>query len=158
MVMAIFDADGTPIRIDANEFLRYHAQQFPKLLRKENIDIIMSSIETVYTMFYGVGTIWSNLSSDVYFSKTRTCYRLLVAWYIANNFPRFVSGVPMVGGVGLRSKKIGGVDIAFDDSANPNPSGNFMDLLGRLKSNPFGADAYMMITSSIARTRVIPSR
>lgn len=155
MVVPIFDEMGIPIRIEPRDFLRFHGQQFPKLLRNENVDIIKNSIDTVYDMFSGVGTIWSNLDPDTYFSKTQTCYRLITAWYIANNFPKFLSGVPSMGGISLKSKRIGGVSIEFDESANPNPRGNFRDMLGRLKSNSFGADAYLMITSSTGRSRVI---
>jgi hypothetical protein len=146
--------DGVPERITAREFVRYHLQQFPKITREENKPVLESAISTVYTMFSGVGTIWNNHKHETWFEKTQECYRHLVAWYIADMYPRLVVGVPTMGGIPLKSKKVGDVTITFADAAVSQASGNYRDELSGLKSNPFGKIAYMMITTSIAVKRV----
>jgi hypothetical protein len=146
MAEAIF-VDGIPARITAQEFLRYHLQQFPKLSRPENAGIIDEAITSVYAMFTGVATIWDLNSRDVWYEKTVLCYRLLVAWYIADTNPKFLSGVPVMGGIPVKRKKIGDVDITYSDSMS-SESGNYQDLMSSLKSNPFGHKAYLMIRSS----------
>lgn len=138
--------DGVPARVTAQEFLRYHLMQFPKLAAPANADILTEAIESVYTMFYGVGTLWDLHPAEVWFSKTTLCYRLLIAWYIADTRPTLLSGVPAMGGVPIKRKKIGDIDITFEDSAAN--SGNYQDLLSSLKSNPFGHKAYLMIRAS----------
>lgn len=154
LVVPIFD-DNVPIRISTKDFLRYHLQQFPRLADKERQDIIANAIDTVYDMFSGVGTIWSHLDQDTWFAKTQTCYRLITAWYIANNYPKFYVGGVSMGAVPLKRKVIGGVDITFSDAAAPAPSGNFRDYLGLLKSNVFGSEAYMMIMSSSRKASLV---
>lgn len=146
--------DGVPERITPKDFARYHLQQFPKIFVGENINALRASIDDVYTMFSGIGTIWQRQTECLWFEKTQACYRLLTAWYLADMYPKLVVGIPTMGGIPLKSKKIGGVDIVFADSATSSIDGNFRDRLGMLKSNPFGAKAYLMITSSIAVQRV----
>lgn len=145
---------GKPERVTVKEFLRYFGANFPKLLEKENHGIVEGAIDDVYTMFSGVGTIWNNNPLKDWFDKTQLCYRFLIAWYIADLYPRMVAGVPTMGGIPLKSKKIGDVSIVFADSAVGSPSGNFRDELATLKSNPWGGKAYTMITTSIAVKRV----
>ena len=145
---------GVPERITVKEFLRHHGATFPKLLDEKNKVIVEDGIDSVYTMFSGVETIWSNNPRAMWFNKTQLCYRLLAAWYIADMYPKFVAGLPTMGGIPLKSKKIGDVAITFADSAVSSPDGNFRDRLGMLKSNPFGGKAYLMITSSISANRV----
>jgi hypothetical protein len=140
--------DGIPAPITGQEFLRYHLQQFPRLSNPANAEVLEEAISTVYTIFTGVSTLWDLHPQAVYYEKTVTCYRLLVAWYIADTRPMFLSGTPMMGGVPLKRKKIGDVDITFADSAVSQADGSYKDLLSSLKSNPFGHKAYLMITSS----------
>lgn len=145
--------DGVPERITVAEFKRHMGMNFPKLLNKDNLWVIEEAIDSVYTMFSGVGTIWSNNPRPMWYSKTQLCYRLLAAWYIGDLYPWAVSKVPTMGGIPLKSKKIGDVQIVFSDTAVSNPDGNFRDELGSLKSNVWGGKAYLMITSSIATKR-----
>ena len=145
--------DGFPARITIMDFRRYHLQSFPKLGDVQHESLIEEAIDTVYTMFHGVGTIWKRHTQDVWFEKTQTCYRLLTAWYIADMYPRFVSGTPVIGGIPLKRKKIGGVDLTFQDTGK-TISSEYHDLLGGLESNPFGKMAKLMITTAGARFEV----
>jgi hypothetical protein len=156
MTFALFE-DGKPARITEKEFLRYHLQQFPKLNEPGNSGVFDEASSTVYTMFSGVATIWDNHPKDDYYEKTVTCYRLLIAWYIADQYPRLLRGLPVMGGVPMKRTKIGPVDLTFADSAVTSASGQFKDLLSQLKSNPFGNKAYMMITTAAKRARVVRS-
>jgi hypothetical protein len=85
--------------------------------------------------------------AQVWFDKTRLCYLHLTAWYIADMHPKYVAGVPVMGGVPIKRKKIGNTDITFQDGAM-----SASDLLSGLLSNPFGKQAYMMIKASAKRT------
>jgi hypothetical protein len=140
-----FGNDGLPERITPEDFKRYHLQSFPKLA--DDTEFLLSAIDTVYAMFAGVGTIWKRHTKPVWCDKTWTCYRHLVAWYIADMYPNLVSGVAVVGGVPIRRKKIGGVDITFQN-ANTGDGKTTENLLGGLDSNPFGKMAKMMITTA----------
>lgn len=99
-------------------------------------------------MFDGVSTLWNHLERNVYCDKTRMCFGLLVAWYITDLYPAFASGVMSSGGVPVKSKKIGGTSITFADAGKAAGSAYNAELLSSLKSNAFGAKAYMMIKTS----------
>jgi hypothetical protein len=76
------------------------------------------------------------------------CYGLLVAWYITDLFPELALGVMSTGGIPLKSKQIGGTKITFGETASKVGAFNNADLLQSLKSNAFGAKAYLMIKTS----------
>ena len=139
--------DGKPARITPADFRRYHLETFPKLADEKHEGIIRQAIENVYAVFYGVASIWKKQPGPVWYEKTRTCYRLLTAWFIADMYPKYVSGMPVMGGLSLKRKKIGGVDLTFQNA------GKTPDLLAGLDSNPFGKMAKIMITTSAARFR-----
>ena len=146
--------DGKPLRINREDFRRQFLASFPKLagLEKGNDEadtIIDGAIDSVYDMFTGVATLWNKHDAQTYFNKTRRCYLYLTAWYIADMYPKYVSGVPVMGAVPLKEKKIGGVDLKFDtDFLN---SGKGQNLLRGLLSNPFGKMAHLMITTCAKR-------
>lgn len=144
--MEAFFQGGVPARITRDDFRRFYLANFPKLAEGHD-DIIDQAIEAVYTEFHGVGTLWNMHSPQVWFDKTRMCYLHLAAWYIADMHPKYVAGVPVMGGVPIKRKKIGGVDITFQDG-----SSSASDLLAGLMSNPFGKQAYIMIKASAKRT------
>lgn len=144
--MEAFFQGGVPARITRDDFRRFYLANFPKLAEGHD-DIIDQAIEAVYTEFHGVGTLWNMHSPQVWFDKTRMCYLHLAAWYIADMHPKYVAGVPVMGGVPIKRKKIGGVDITFQDGAS-----SASDLLAGLISNPFGKQAYIMIKASAKRT------
>jgi hypothetical protein len=132
---------GVPARITVADFKRYFLQNFLKFSDGSNDALIADAIDDVYAIFYGVATMWERHPTQVWYEKTVVCYRNLVAWYIADLYPTFVSGVPVMGGIPLKAKKIGGVQIFYAEL-------DARGLLGSLKSNPFGAKAYFMITTS----------
>ena len=145
--------DGYPAKITINDFRRYHLQSFPKLGNTQYNDLLEEVIDTVYTIFHGVQTIWQKHTEAVWFDKTQTCYRLLVAWYIADVYPMFVANTPVMGGIPLKRKKIGGVDLTFQDTGK-SMSAEFQNLLQGLESNPFGKMAKLMIVTAGERFRV----
>jgi hypothetical protein len=139
--------EGVPARVTKQDFLRYHLQHFPKLSRPENSAVFDDASDWIYSMFHGIGKLW-DIHDDklVWYEKTISCYRLLIAWYITDMYPKMLSGLPAMGGVALKRKKIGDIDITFAD-----PKVNQIDdddLLQSLKSNPFGGKAYMAIRTA----------
>lgn len=141
--------DKLPLRITAEDFKRLYLANFPAL-KDGHDDLIENAINSVYTLFYGVQTIWDMQPEQVWFDKTRLCFLHLTAWYMADLHPTYLRGTTSMGGVKLRRKRIGDTDITFDNTGS-TATGNYQNLLGGLLSNPFGKQAYMMITSSAKR-------
>ena len=137
--------DKLPLRITKDDFKRKYLANFPALASGHD-DIIEDAIDNIYTLFYGVQTIWNWQPKQVWFDKTRLCFLHLTAWYIGDMHPTYLRGTTSMGGVKLRRKRIGDTDITFD-TENGASSGNYQNLLGGLLSNPFGKQAYIMITS-----------
>ena len=140
--------NGKPPKINRIWFRARYGQNFPDLLAEEKNDFLDTCIEDTYTLFYGVSDLWSHLGRKEYELKTQMCYGLLVAWYITDLFPDLALGVVSTGGIPLKSKQIGGVKITFGETASKAGAVNNADLLQSLKSNSFGAKAYMMIKTS----------
>jgi hypothetical protein len=140
--------NGAPARITIADFRRYHAESFPKLIAVKYDQLLQDSIDAVYAMFHGVQTLWDLQGEQVWFDKTRLAFRLLTAWYVADMYPTLSAGVAAMGGVPLRRKKIGGVDIQYAESAVSAPYKDYRDLLGYLRSNTFGAKAHSMIRAA----------
>jgi hypothetical protein len=146
-----WEPDGTgrkvPAKITVEDFRRYFSASFPKLMVGEHDGLIQDAIDTVYAMFTGVNTIWDLHPGKVWHEKSHVCYRLLTAWFIADTNPDFVAGVPVMGGLPLKRKKVDGVDLTFADGTG---SGNkeYLNLLESLKSNTWGGKARMMILSA----------
>jgi hypothetical protein len=149
-----WEPDGTgrnvPAKITVEDFRRYFSASFPRLMAEEHDGLIQDAIDTVYAVFTGVNTIWDIHPGKVWYEKSQVCYRFLTAWYIADNYPVFVAGVPVMGGLPLKRKKIDGVDLTFADRAS---GGNkeYQDLLESLKSNTWGSKAYLMIRTAAKR-------
>ena len=139
---------GRPEKITRVWFRSRYGQNFPDLLAEDKNDILDTCIEDVYTLFYGVGELWSHLNREEYVLKTQLCYGLLTAWYIADLFPDFTLGVMSTGGIPLKSKQIGGTKIIFGEASKKTGAVNNADLRQALKSNVFGAKAYLMIKTS----------
>lgn len=143
--------DGKPLKINREDFRRHFLASFPKLTSSDTDDFIDECIDAVYDMFSGVATLWDMADKQTWFDKTRRCYMYLTAWYIGDMYPRYVAGTAVMGGIPIKEKKIGGVDIKFATDAYNNNKG-YLDLLKGLLSNPFGKMAYTMITCSAKRT------
>lgn len=139
---------GRPEQIDKVWFRARYGQNFPDLLPEGKDDILDTCIQDVYTLFYGVGELWEHLPRKEYVMKTQLCYGLLTAWYITDLFPEYTVGVMSTGGIPLKGKQIGGTKIMFGETATKAGSVNNADLLQSLKSNSFGAKAYLMIKTS----------
>jgi hypothetical protein len=156
----VLDEDGrsVPQKITIGDFRRYFLDQFPKLGDEGQDGLIQDAIDTVYAIFTGVQTLWDMHKTPVWYDKTQTCYRLLTAWYLADLYPSFVAGIPTMGGIPLKRKKIDGVDLTFANGAS-STNKNYEDLLDSLNSNPWGRKARLMIKASanrvILRNRII---
>lgn len=145
----VVTTSGKPPAIDRTWFRTRYGQNFPDLLDEEKNDFLDTCIEDVYTLFYGVGELWEHMERREYIQKTQLCYGLLVSWYITDLFPDYAVGVVASGGgIPLKSKQIGGVKIMFGDTKSTAGAVNNADLLQSLRTNAFGAKAYMMIKTS----------
>jgi hypothetical protein len=144
----VVTTSGKPDRITREWFRTRYGQNFPDLLAEDKNDILDTCIMDVYTLFAGVSELWEHLVREEYVSKTQLCYGLLTAWYIADLFPDFTLGVMSTGGIPLKSKQIGGTKIMFGEASKKVGAVNNADLLQALKSNVFGAKAYLMIKTS----------
>jgi hypothetical protein len=140
--------DGLPARITIDDFRRRHLESFPKLSDAGYDATIQDAIDDAYAMFHGVQTLWDWLEKPVWFAKTRMAFLLLTAWLILDSRPDLGAGVATMGGMPLKRKRIGGVDIQFADSSSQSAHKDYQDLLGFLKTNPFGYKAYGMIRAS----------
>lgn len=149
--MAYSFINGLPAKITISDFRRYFLASFPKLSDTSYDGYLANAIDTVYTLFYGVQTLWDMQTKQVWFDKTQLCFLNLTAWYIADTNPTFCSGTTTMGGVKLRRKRIGDIDISFDNANSDGNGENFQNLLGGLLSNPFGKVAYIMIESCAKR-------
>jgi hypothetical protein len=139
---------GRPPRITREWFRTRYGQGFPDLLPEEKNDFLDTCIDDIYALFYGVGDLWEHMDRREYEVKTQLCYGLLVAWYITDLYPYLSLGVASSGGIPVKSKWIGGVKINFGEVASSAGAVNNADLLQSLKSNAYGAKAYMMIKTS----------
>ncbi len=106
--------DGVPLKITVDDFKRRFLDKFPKMAF-EHDEEIQNAIDSMYTIFHGVGKIWKWCDKQVWFNKTRECYGLLAAWYICSMYPEYAKGIASTGGFMVKRKKIGGGDITFKD-------------------------------------------
>lgn len=141
-------ASGRPPRITREWFRTRYGQSFPDLLPEDKNEVVDTAIMDVYTLFHGVGDLWSHMDREEYVAKTQLCYGLLLAWYITDLFPNYALGVVSSGGIPMKSKQIGGVKVMFGETASTAGAVNNADLLQSLKSNAYGAKAYFMIKTS----------
>jgi hypothetical protein len=141
---------NVPAKITVEDFRRYFSASFPGLMAEEHDGLIQDAIDTVYAMFPGIGTLWDIHPKQTWHDKTGVCYRFLAAWFIADNYPEFVAGVPVMGGIPLKRKHVDGVDLTFADRTS---GGNkeYQDLLESLQSNTWGNKARLMIRACAKR-------
>lgn len=139
---------GKPIKINKEWWRARYGMAFPDILDKEYDSFLDTCIQDIYSLFAGIPDLWDYLDRTVYENKTQMCYGLLVAWYIADLFPDLGVGIMSTGGIPLKAKRIGNTSIQFGDTASSVGSVNNADLLNSLKSNSFGAKAYLMIKTS----------
>jgi len=146
---------GLPAPISPEDWRRYHLQSFPVFSDPDRQDvaedILEEAIESVYSMWVGVSYLWQGHEQQVWYEKTRLCYRFLICWYIADLYPEFSRGILSTAGMPIGRKRIGPIDITFNKEALTS---NSMDLLAPLLSNPFGAKAHLMIKTAYKRTKI----
>jgi hypothetical protein len=146
---------GLPAPVTPDDWRRYHLQSFPAFANEDMKDaadeILRESIESVYSMWAGVSTLWQGHDEQLWYEKTRLCYRFLICWYIADLYPEFSAGILSTGGLPIARKKIGPIDIVYDKDTFAQGS---LDLLAPLLSNAFGAKAHLMIKTSYRRTKI----
>ena len=151
---ALFVA-GLPAPVTPDDWRRFHLQSFPVFAdesKKETADIILQeAIEAVYSMWVGVSYLWQGHEAQVWYEKTRLCYRFLICWYIADLYPEYARGIISTAGLPIVTKKIGPVSITYDKEAL---SAGSTDLLAPLLSNAFGAKAHFMIKTSYRRAAI----
>jgi hypothetical protein len=141
---------NVPAKITVEDFRRHFLMSFPKLGAEEYDGLIQDSIDMVYAVFTGVGTIWDIHPKRVWYEKTVTCYRFLTAWYIADKYADLAPGVPVIGG--FKQRKVDGVALTYDTGMiTGKAEGNVQESLAGLRSNHFGRTALMMIQSSAKR-------
>lgn len=160
---AIFE-NGVPAKITSSDFRYWMLAAFPKLAglsvpedeasadekkRVAAADMVLNdAIQSVYDMFTGVNTLWKIADKNEWYDKAQRCYLLLAAWYIADLYPRYAVGVHSTGGMPILEKKIGDVMIKYVDSSR---LGSTDAVLESLKSNRYGAKAYIMIKGAPGR-------
>lgn len=115
-------------------FRRY----FTSKVTDENVE---EAIQVIYTEWLGIPTLWSSLSTDTRTAKVNLCMNYLVAWWLADAFPTYVTGIFTTGGIPLKQKKISSVTLTFKDT-NTQPG------LDQLESNYFGLQALNIIRSA----------
>ena len=101
--------DGRPPKINREWFRTRYGQSFPDLLPADKNEFLDTCINDVYTLFYGVGDLWSHMDRREYVDKTQLCYGLLIAWYITDLFPDLSLGVVSSGGIPIKMKSIGNI-------------------------------------------------
>lgn len=146
---------GLPAPVTPDDWRRYHLQSFPAFADEETQEtadsILREAIETVYSMWVGVSYLWQGHGSQVWYEKTRLCYRLLICWYIADLYPDYARGILSTAGLPIERRKIGPVDLVFSKDALVASN---KDTLAPLLSNAFGAKAHLMIKTSYKRTKI----
>lgn len=143
--------DGVPEKLTVADFKRAYLAAFPRFADTARDPIIEDAIDSVYTMFDGVSYLWDKAGESVWYDKTRRCYLHLVAWYIADLYPRLAAGIQSTSGMPILSKKIGDVAIHYIDTSKLSTTDSVLE---GLKSNPYGVKALMMIRSAPARFKL----
>lgn len=141
---AIF-VDGKPAQITIHDFRRFHLQSFPSLAEPEYDNLIQTAIEMMYTLFPGVSKMWDlHRDKQIWFDKTTLCYRMLTAWFIADQYPDLTSASTI--NPALKRKKVDATDVHFNVDMFKD-----RDPLTWLQSNDFGRKALMMIRTAPKR-------
>ena len=114
-----------------------------------NMGVIQDAIDWIEIQFTGCFSLWSKLSADQATKKRTFLEWNLVAWYLADQYPSYVTGV-IADGAPIVSKTIGagkGVSIV-------NRTIDVQEALIPLTSNGFGRRALTMITGSSDRMAI----
>ena len=76
---------------------------------------VNKALSRVQAQWYGLlnGDLWASLPQSVQAAKIDQMSDLLVAWYLANNFPDTVQNAIANGALPLSSKSIDGVSVSY---------------------------------------------
>jgi hypothetical protein len=103
---------------------------------------IDEALSQVRIMFYGVNTLWrmSSIPFEIGEAKRELLYQWLAAWYLAQQYPESVTGMPS-NPMPLESKKIKNVSLKFASISRQGA-------MQSLTNNPFGIMALEMIQAA----------
>lgn len=149
--MATMFIDGVPATITVADFKRAYLAAFPAFTATSRDSIIQDAIDAVYTIFDGVNTLFKTRDEDAWYNKTVRCFLCLVAWYIADLYPKLAIGIHSTGGMPMLSKKIGDVTIHYMDTTKLSTTDSVLE---SLRSNPYGNKALMMIRGAAVRFKI----
>jgi len=113
---------------------------------------VNKALDRVTAQWYGLlnGDLWASLPQSVQAAKMDAMSDLLVAWYLANNFPDRVVNAIANGAVPLSSKSIDGVSVSYKDIENVQGE------LKLLMTNQWGVAALQMFQSAPERFLLFP--
>lgn len=107
-------------------------------------DQISTAIDECEVTWSGIYTMWSKAEQVLRDKKRLLCMNYIVAWYLADMYPKAVKDIATMGGIPLSSKSIGGaanVSLSFRERKVPTGMEQFT-------SNVFGMKALDMIMNS----------
>jgi hypothetical protein len=124
----------------AQFFLGVTAQQIDKALVR------------VQSQWYGLlnGDLWSGLPQNIQAAKIDQMSDLLVAWYLAENFPDSVVNAISNGALPLSSKSVEGVSVTY------LPLEDVQGDMKMLMTNQWGQQALQMFQSAPERFLLFP--
>ncbi len=113
---------------------------------------VNKALARVTAQWYGLlnGDLWSGLPQSVQAAKMDAMSDLLVAWYLANNFPDRVVNAIANGALPLSGKSIDGVSVSYKDIENVQGE------LKLLMTNQWGVAALQMFQSAPERFLLFP--
>lgn len=101
------------------------------------------ALQIINAQFSGVYSLWSVLPPDERDAKRELCINYLLAWKLTQLYPAQSLGAAGTGGLPLKSKKAGPIQITYKDLVRQENS-----LLNLLTTNQYGIDALMMIQNA----------
>ena len=111
--------------------------------------IIQNAISWIEVQYSGCWSLWSYLSAAQASAKRTFLEWNLVAWYLADHYPSYVTGI-IADGAPLTEKTIGaGKGVSIKNRLIPA-----QDALIGLTSNKFGRDALAMLQGNTDRMTI----
>ena len=101
------------------------------------------ALQIINAQFSGVYSLWSVLPPDEQKAKRELCINYLLAWKLVQMYPEKAIGASGTGGLPLKSKKAGPIQLTYKDMVRQEGS-----LLNMLTTNQYGIEALTMIQSA----------
>lgn len=113
---------------------------------------VNKALSRVQSQWYGLlnGDLWAGLPQVVQAAKIDQITDLLVAWYLAENFPSSVVNAISNGALPLSSKSIDGVSVSY------MPLEDVQGDMKMLSTNQWGVQALQMFQSAAERCLLFP--